>query len=194
MNTLTLTTLASVLSTRHVALFGPDDLEERLAVADEIVRLARRMDDAELELQGHGWRVVDLVEVGDVTAADEAMAEHARLARLLGQPRHQRDQAAWRAMRAMLDGRFADAEAAIADVFALSERADDPGGLPDRGVEVRHAGAHQRVRVGRVRLPRRSGEDEEVRVAPAGRQPRSRRQSLHHWSYPSAWLHGRAMI
>ncbi|MCA1841857.1 MAG: hypothetical protein LC792_01450, partial [Actinobacteria bacterium] len=118
--------LASVLCARHAALWGPDDVGERLEVANEVLHLAGATHSVELELQGHAWRLVDLLELGDSGGADEAMAAHAELAARLNQPRHQRDAAAWRTMRAMLGGRFDEAEEALEDVFALSDRADDP--------------------------------------------------------------------
>lgn len=119
-------TLAAVLSARHVALWGPGDAEERLRVADEIVAVADRMGDAELALQGEAWRLVDLLELGDVAGADVAIATHARLARDLRQPSAVRDAALWAAMRALLDGRFEDAERESLRALALSRRVHDP--------------------------------------------------------------------
>jgi DNA-binding CsgD family transcriptional regulator len=119
-------TLASVLSARHVALWGPTDAHERLAVADEIVAVATRLGDSELAVQGHAWRLVDLLELGRVAAADHAIADHARLARGLGQPLHIRDSALWAATRALLDGRFEDAERETQRALSLGKRAHDP--------------------------------------------------------------------
>lgn len=119
-------TLASVLSARHVALWAPTDAEDRLAAADEILVLAERRGDAELALQGHAWRVVDLLELGEVAAADQAINAHARLARDLGQPLRIRDAALWAATRALLDGRFRDAERESQRALSLGRRAQDP--------------------------------------------------------------------
>lgn len=119
-------TLAAVLSARHVALWEPADAHERLSVADEIVAVAERLRDAELALQGHAWRLVDLLELGDVRSADDAISAHARLARDLGQPLHIRDSALWAATRALLDGRFADAERESQRALDLGRRAHDP--------------------------------------------------------------------
>jgi DNA-binding CsgD family transcriptional regulator len=119
-------TLASVLSACHVALWGLTDAEERLRIADELLALAGQLSDDELALQGHAWRVVDLLEVGDVPEADRAIAAHARLARGLGQPLHIRDTALWAATRAQLDGRFRDAERESHRALILGRRAQDP--------------------------------------------------------------------
>ena len=56
--------LASALSARHVALWRPDRVEERLAVADEMIAAAREAGDRHAELQAHNWRVADLFELG----------------------------------------------------------------------------------------------------------------------------------
>lgn len=119
-------TLAAVLSARHVALWEPADAQERLAVANEIVAMSERLGDAELALQGYAWRLVDLLELGDVASADDAISAHARFARGLGQPLHIRDSALWAATRALLDGRFADAERESQRALDLGRRAHDP--------------------------------------------------------------------
>jgi tetratricopeptide (TPR) repeat protein len=118
--------LAVVLRAHHVALSGPDGLSERKAVADDIVRLAKGADDSELAAHGHGWRFVDLLELGDREGADRDLAAHAELARSLRQPLHLRDAAIWRATMATLEGRFDDADADIAEARLLGQRANDP--------------------------------------------------------------------
>src|SRR5262249_14435044 len=50
--------LADALNARHVALWTPAHLVERLAIADELIALARRSWEAERELQGRNWRFV----------------------------------------------------------------------------------------------------------------------------------------
>ena len=119
-------TLASVLSSRHVALWGPSDTLERLEVAEQILTVAGRLACDELLLQGLTWKLVDLLELGRIAEADEVIAAHARVARDLGQPLHIRDAALWATMRALLDGRFFDAERESQRAFDLSLRAQDP--------------------------------------------------------------------
>ena len=55
-------TLAYALHSRHVAVWGPRNLEERLAVATEIVRLATEGGDKEQAGRGRHLRIVDLLE------------------------------------------------------------------------------------------------------------------------------------
>ena len=57
--------LLGALHSRHATLLDPAALDERLAVATEIVRHADTVGDPELTLQGHYWRLADLLELGD---------------------------------------------------------------------------------------------------------------------------------
>jgi hypothetical protein len=82
--------------------------------------LALAGDDAERELQARNWLVVDLLELGDIAAAREAIAAHERLAERLRLPAYTWWGPMWRATLAILEGRYADAEALIAG-FAGSE-------------------------------------------------------------------------
>ncbi|MFL5861879.1 MAG: ATP-binding protein [Solirubrobacteraceae bacterium] len=102
--------LASALSARHVALWRPDGLNERLSVADEMIAAAREAGDRYAELQGHNWRVADLFELGEMTAWREEIARHARLAADLRLPAYEWYTPLWSAVDAMLAGRSEDAE------------------------------------------------------------------------------------
>ena len=66
-------TLAFALGARHVATWAPETLPERLAAAEEIVRLAAAAGDRRLLFDAHVWQASDLVETGDVGGADTAM-------------------------------------------------------------------------------------------------------------------------
>ncbi|MGH7319993.1 MAG: ATP-binding protein, partial [Candidatus Rokuibacteriota bacterium] len=126
--------LALALVVRRV-LWGPEDLPGRAAVADELLALARRTRNLDLEVQARAWRVIDLVEEGDLAAADRERLAHAALARRLRQPLHLRDAAIWRAMRALLDGRFTDAEGSAEEALRLGQQAQDPGARSMYGVQ-----------------------------------------------------------
>src|SRR5262249_13416827 len=95
--------LADVLSARHVALWRPRHLEERLALAAEMVALA---PDRERALQGHNWRVLDLLEQGDLASAEREIDDHGRIADELRLPGFQWWAPMWRAMLALARGRW----------------------------------------------------------------------------------------
>ena len=111
---------------RHVALAGPEHAGERLLAAEEIVALAARTGDDELAVSGHGWRMIDALELGraDQSAADQAA--HAAAAQRLGGPRPKADVETWAAMRALLEGRVDDARSSAAAAFARAYEAGDP--------------------------------------------------------------------
>ncbi len=135
--------LASVLSTTHAALWAPEDLDERIAVSEEVVWLGRRSGHHELEAHGLGWLVADRLEAGDVSATDRALAQHAVLASRLRQRLLLRDVELWRAMRAMLDGRFDDAHVMIERARDMGEAAGDPAVEPTYWVQRYWLGCEQ---------------------------------------------------
>jgi DNA-binding SARP family transcriptional activator len=102
--------LAAALGARHVALWRPDRVEERLAVAGEMIAAAREAGDRHAELQGHNWRVTDLFELGDTAAWRQEVARHAQLADALRLPAFQWYTPLWGAVEATLAGRYDDAE------------------------------------------------------------------------------------
>jgi tetratricopeptide (TPR) repeat protein len=115
-------TLGYALNGRHRALWGPENAQDRLALAREIIELADRAGDRELALRGRALCVVDLLELGDLVAADAEIAVHAALAQELREPFQLWHAAVWRAMRALCDGRFDDAERLANDAFAAGRR------------------------------------------------------------------------
>jgi DNA-binding SARP family transcriptional activator len=117
--------IAAALGARHVVLWGPDHTPERLALADEMLALARRAGDAVLELQARTWRIVDLDELGDgpgLEAELDAYADTAAHARLLSYAWYV---PAWRSSRAYLAGRTVDADRLRRRAVDLGRRAGD---------------------------------------------------------------------
>ena len=117
--------LGFAFTARHVALWRPDGLRERLAIAGEMVAFGRQAGLAEIELQGIHWRVVDLFEAGDMVAWRKAVEQHARLAERLRLPTYRWYDPAWSATRATLEGRFDDAARLRERARAEGERAGE---------------------------------------------------------------------
>ena len=117
--------LASALGARHVALWRPDRVDERLAVAHEMTAAARAAGDRHMELQAHNWRVCDLFELGDMTAWRKEVVRHARLAEELRLPAFQWYTPLWAAVDAMLAGRYDEAERLAAEAEEAGRRAGD---------------------------------------------------------------------
>ncbi len=116
--------LGYALSARHWTLWGPDHLEDRLQLATELVELASRLDDTELAVQGHHWRGNDLLEMGDVAAAETAVDAHARLAAELGHPVGLWQAALRQVLLALLAGRFEVAERLAGEARRRGQLAD----------------------------------------------------------------------
>jgi DNA-binding SARP family transcriptional activator len=102
--------LAGALVARHYALWRPETVGERLEVAAELRRVAEETGDPELELEGAGWTVVDLLELGDIEGADVQIAAASELAEALHQPLYLWWTSGFACARAQLDGRFDEAE------------------------------------------------------------------------------------
>ncbi|HEX6352654.1 ATP-binding protein [Actinophytocola sp.] len=111
--------LAWALDGRHAAVWWPENLEDRLAIADELVDVATAAGEQERVFQGHHYRFVALLEQGDIAAAHAAHSVQAHLAAELGQPAQLGYVAASAATLATLEGRLAEAEAHAQEAYDL---------------------------------------------------------------------------
>jgi tetratricopeptide (TPR) repeat protein len=115
-------TLAEVLVTAHWALFDPENLDERLAIADEVEALAHRLDDPVLRLQAMLMRAPDLREAGDLHEGNRISRRAAALADELGMAFFGvLGRQGW---AAQMEGRLDDAERQVGQALA---RATDIG-------------------------------------------------------------------
>jgi tetratricopeptide (TPR) repeat protein len=103
-------TLARTLVQRHHVLWGPGDVADRLALCEEAIRLATDSGDRRLALHGRLWRIVDLLEAGDVALLDTELETFARQSDHTRIPLYRWFARVVRAARALLDGRLADSE------------------------------------------------------------------------------------
>jgi len=113
--------IAHALHARHVAHWTPDNLDERIAVATELVELARQVRDFELELQGHAWRFDDLFERGDRVAAEGEIVICEQLAARLRQPLYQWQNRNAHVMLLTMEGQFAAAERVARENLVLGQ-------------------------------------------------------------------------
>ena len=118
------TALASVLTSHSWIVAGPESLSERLALADELVAVGRKGRLPYAECDGQQARFLAFVELGDIEAADAAVAAaHAAV---------RTSKSKWTvafldAARALLAGRMTDAEAAaVRSVEAARETTAPP--------------------------------------------------------------------
>jgi DNA-binding SARP family transcriptional activator len=115
-------TLAAALDARHYVLWRPENVEERLEVAGELRQIAADIGDLELELEGAGWTVVDLLELGDVAGADVQIEAAAALAAVVHRPLYLWWTSLFRCARAQLSGDFDEAERLAGETLAIGQR------------------------------------------------------------------------
>jgi tetratricopeptide (TPR) repeat protein len=116
-------TLSYALEGRVAATWWPDNAEERLAIATEILDIAGQAGDAERVTQGRDWRMLALMELGNVTAVDAELEAMSVVVEELRQPAQRWLVWSTRAMRALFDGRFDEAERLITEALTIGEGA-----------------------------------------------------------------------
>ena len=102
--------LAAALSSRRYAMWSPENIDDRMNGAAEILRLSEEVGDKERALQAHRWLLADLLEKGDLGGAEAEIEAHARLADELRQKIYIGYSRMFRGMRAMWRGDFDEAE------------------------------------------------------------------------------------
>jgi tetratricopeptide (TPR) repeat protein len=118
------------LNARHLAIWGPDNVEERTRLAGEMVELAHEAGDNALELTGRAWLLADLLELGDIPATERQIELYSALAERHAHPQFLGYAHIFRAMRATMRGSFEESE-------ALSERARAYGAqVQDSNIEL----------------------------------------------------------
>lgn len=103
--------LAETLIARQSVLFGPDGMEERRTIADEVLAIGTHLLRSDLVLRGHALRFATRFECGDMPGADADLEQHRRLAEQLSDPFDQWANLVWRGARVLLEGKFTEAQA-----------------------------------------------------------------------------------
>ena len=122
-------TLLVALAARAWALLGPDHVEERLAVATELLQIAQVGGNKAMGLVGHEIRMGVLLALGDVPAADREIEAAARLAEEIREPVYSWFATWWRGSRALCDGRFDEAERLRQAALTIGQRIQHPGAM-----------------------------------------------------------------
>jgi DNA-binding SARP family transcriptional activator len=116
-------TLAYALDGHYSAIMWPENSEERLMIADEIVRLAERVHDNERLPAGRLYRVIAYMELGRMAEAEAEVDTMAEEAAALRQPAQLWVTTATRANIALFQGRFDRARTLIDEAATRGERA-----------------------------------------------------------------------
>jgi len=124
-------TLAYALVACFAAVWSPENPDERLVIATELVDLSDGIGDKEREIEGHGFRLHALLELGEVEAAKAELAERGRLTDEMRQPAQQWVQLMLESMFGLFVGEFTAAEESIYEAFELGRRAQGEQALED---------------------------------------------------------------
>jgi tetratricopeptide (TPR) repeat protein len=130
------TALLAALNSRHWAVWDAANLEDRLAVANEMVEVAERIGSRDMALTGRTWRIVDLLESGDVERVHREIDQHAELAQELRQPGYLWRSLCFRAMRDLFAGRFAEGEQLAVEAVGIGQRVESEGALQQFGSQM----------------------------------------------------------
>jgi tetratricopeptide (TPR) repeat protein len=129
-------TLLYVLLRVHFYRFAQRDVRSRLAAAGELLDLADKIGDRDAALAACRARIIDLVEDGDAEALAEGMRAYSERALESRQPLHIHLNVLCRAMRALLDGSFDEAEALAREALELGRDAQDDTAIASQAFAV----------------------------------------------------------
>ncbi len=119
-------TLAHALSRANFVDPTPEAARKGVETNTEVIGLARKLGDRELEVRSHVLRLNNHLALGEIPAVDRDLDTYVRLATELRQPTFLWHIPLLRGMRAMIDGRFEEAEELALEARAGGERAGEP--------------------------------------------------------------------
>jgi predicted ATPase/class 3 adenylate cyclase len=103
-------------------LSGPQNTEERALIATEAARLAEQCGDKRLQIQSLDAIVTNSLELGNIEAADDAIATVVQLAEEIRETFYLGYKPYWSAMRHIMSGRLAEGEQETQRGFAHAQR------------------------------------------------------------------------
>ena len=102
---------------------SPEHARRQVELATELIEVATRAGDRERVVEGHEERLDCLIELGDIGAAKLELEAMTKVVQELRQPAQAWIASVYRAMLAVLEGRFDEAEGLISHTRDLGERA-----------------------------------------------------------------------
>lgn len=128
--------LLLALYSREWSATGPGRSDEAAEASKEVIRLARLAGDREMEFEGHHLRINALLQLGRIGAVDREIEACTRIAEDLQQPRFAWQTAVFRAMRALLQGRFEEGERLAQDALAMGQAVDPDAAMAVFGAQT----------------------------------------------------------
>ncbi len=127
---------ALCVARRHLVIWPPAGLEERLALAQEAISLVDPKGDPMLALEARYLRVVDLLELGEPRRAAEDIVYYERLATELRRSHLIAHAGYWQNAMALAEGRLDDLERGIARCQTLNASGGSPTARPSLAVQA----------------------------------------------------------
>jgi len=118
---------------QHYALWTPENLEQRLAIANEMIGLAGRLHHPEWTRRAHEMRIADLLELGDFQSAEAEVLIYEKVYADLGQNGSVQIISA---MRALLRGELAEAERQAEEAMNIGLRRQQPRALTSYAAQL----------------------------------------------------------
>jgi DNA-binding SARP family transcriptional activator len=148
-------TMAVARFHEYNALRSPYNAETRLEQATRLMHMALELNDRELLLTCHLFRVMELLELGDIDAVDAEFEPQLQLAHELRQPNLVWITTLHRAMRATLAGQFDEGEQLAQEALALGMQTEMAYPAPVFGGQIAVLRTLQ-GRAGEIEAPVRS--------------------------------------
>ena len=127
---------AFALSACHHVALGSEDIDRRLAIAEEIVDLAVQCQSGELSMRGHHFRGLDLLEIGRPAAAMAEVQMFGGLARELDHPGYRYLETVMRGALALMYCHWDEAEALAMEARGYGIATGDPRAEQYFGVQM----------------------------------------------------------
>jgi tetratricopeptide (TPR) repeat protein len=129
-------TLAYTLGGMFAALWRPDNPEDRLAIASEMVAVGEGAGDREQVLHGHQNKLLVFLELGDIKAVYRELDAVDRFAGELRQPAQSWLAAGAQALLALLEGRYDDAEQLRQAALHIGERSNPSDAISHHALQL----------------------------------------------------------
>jgi tetratricopeptide (TPR) repeat protein len=129
-------TLAYALHGYIASHHSPDFTPEQAEIAKELVEVALHAGDLERAVEGYEILALSSIELGDLSSAHADLEEMTKLAEELRQPAQRWVVGVYRALLALLEGRFGEAEQLITDTRSVGERAQSWNAAVTYGLQL----------------------------------------------------------
>jgi class 3 adenylate cyclase len=122
---------------------GSEHVRERLAATKEMISLAEQAGDIPVVLFGHWQSVADSLLLGDMETVDREIEGTLELASQTREPMYLAWPPVWRAMRACMQGKYAEAEQMAQELLVIGQRLQNPFYLQSSLVQLFDIRANQ---------------------------------------------------